>query len=84
LFNRSRANGTAKLTVIALDAKTHIPLINSGQLLARSDYKNWKALGAGSYETGSVQKELVAANKAYSSEPPAFFASRPKTPTLTK
>lgn len=65
LFNRTRANGTAKLRVIAFDAKTRAPIINSGVLLARSDYKTWKALGAGSYETGSVHQDLVASARQY-------------------
>jgi hypothetical protein len=63
LFNRTRANGTAKLRVIAFDAKTRAPIVNSGVLLARTDYKTWKALGAGSYETGSVHRDIVAASR---------------------
>lgn len=64
LFSRSRANGTAKLRVVAFDAKTRAPLINSGVLLARSDYKSWKVLGGGSYQTGSVERDLAAASRA--------------------
>jgi hypothetical protein len=65
LFNRTRANGTAKLCVIAFDTKSRSPIVNSGVMLARSDYKTWKLLGAGSYETGSVEHDLVAANRQY-------------------
>lgn len=79
LFSRSRANGTAKLCIIAFDAKTRAPVINTGPLLARSDYKTWKMLGAGSYENGSVETELVDATRRYDSAQAQLAARQSKS-----
>ncbi len=61
VFSRTKAMGTAKLTVIAYDAKSKQPVINSGAAIARSDHKNWNVLGVGGTYTGSVPAELAAA-----------------------
>lgn len=61
LLTRTKMNGTAKLIVLAYDAKTKAPLVQSGTVLARSDQKNWNVLGAGPVQTGSVPDEIVAA-----------------------
>jgi hypothetical protein len=63
LFSRTRANGTAKLRVVAFDAKSRRPVISGDAVLARSDYKSWKGFGAGPMETGSVPTEIAAATK---------------------
>ncbi len=60
LFTRTRLNGTAKLLVIAYDARTKAPLIQSGTLMARSDQNNWNVLGAGPVQTGTLPDELLA------------------------
>ncbi|MCZ2340328.1 MAG: hypothetical protein LC104_00865, partial [Bacteroidales bacterium] len=60
-LTRTKMNGTAKLIVLAYDAKTKAPLIQSGTVLARSDQKNWNVLGAGPVQSGSVPDEIVAA-----------------------
>jgi hypothetical protein len=60
-FTRTRAMGTAKLTVLAYDAKTRVPVVDSGRLLARSDYKQWNVLGASPVVSGRVPAELTAA-----------------------
>jgi len=62
-LTRSKLNGTAKLVVIAWDAKTKAPLLASGTMLARSDQKNWNMLGMGPVQTGSVAREVAAATK---------------------
>lgn len=61
LLTRTKLNGTAKLVVLAYDAKTKAPLLQSGTVLARSDQKNWNVLGAGPVQSGSVPDEIVAA-----------------------
>ena len=61
IFNRQRANGTAKLAVVAYDTKSKRPVINHGTALARSDHKNWSLLGAGPIVSGSVPNEVYAA-----------------------
>lgn len=61
LFTRSRLNGTAKLLVVAYDAKTKAPVIQSEPTLARSDQNNWNVLGVGPMQTGSVPTEIAAA-----------------------
>jgi len=61
LFTRTRAMGTAKLTVVAYDAKTRAPVVDSGTSLARSDYKQWHVLGTSPFVSGRVPDELTAA-----------------------
>lgn len=61
IFERVRAMGTAKLTLVAYDAKTKTPVINSGYALARSDYMNWNVMGFGGMPSGTVHEELAAA-----------------------
>jgi hypothetical protein len=61
LFSRDKANGTAKLVIIAYDAKSKRAVLNSGISLARSDYKSWKVIGAGSVESGSVPHDVLVA-----------------------
>lgn len=61
LFSRARANGTAKLRIVAFDAKTRRPVLDGNAMLARSDFKSWKVLGAGPVESGSVPEEIAAA-----------------------
>ena len=61
IFSRQRANGTAKLRIVAFDAKTRRPVLQGGMALARSDFKSWKVLGAGPVESGSVPTEIAAA-----------------------
>jgi hypothetical protein len=81
IFSRSRANGTAKLRVIAFDAKNRQPVINGTAVLARSDYKSWKGFGAGPVESGSVPTEIAAATKATTSlSNEAIMATKNQSP----
>lgn len=79
IFSRTRANGTAKLRVVAFDAKSRQPVMQSGVALARSDFKSWKVLGAGPVESGSVPTELAAATESPKSvmTEPTGIAQRP-------
>jgi hypothetical protein len=61
LFTRTKANGTAKLSVVAYDTKSRQPVINGHPALARSDQKNWSIIGSGAVITGSVPDEIKAA-----------------------
>ena len=61
LFTRTRAIGTAKLTILAYDAKTRVAVVDSGRVLARSDYKQWNMLGTSPVISGRVPTELTAA-----------------------
>ncbi|HEV3023024.1 MAG TPA: DUF6655 family protein [Pirellulales bacterium] len=61
LYDRAKAMGTAKLRVVAYDAKTRQPLVDSGAQLARADYRHWNLLGAGPITSGTVPKDLRAA-----------------------
>jgi hypothetical protein len=67
IFSRQRANGTAKLRIVAFDAKTRRPVLQGGMALARSDFKSWKILGAGPVESGTVPTEIAAATGRYDS-----------------
>ena len=61
ILSRTRANGTAKLRVVAFDAKTRMPVLRGDAVLARSDFKSWKVLGAGPVESGTVPSDIIAA-----------------------
>jgi hypothetical protein len=58
LFERNRQTGTAKIGIVAYDAKTKLPLGDGGVSMARSDDNNWYLLGMGPYQQGSVRKEV--------------------------
>jgi hypothetical protein len=60
-YTRTRAMGTAKLAIVAYDAKSKAPLINTGYSLARADHKNWTVLGMGGIQGGSVPQEIATA-----------------------
>ncbi|HEX4143257.1 MAG TPA: DUF6655 family protein [Pirellulales bacterium] len=78
LLNRSKSMGTAKLLVVAFDSKSKQPVMNSGYALARSDFKNLTVLAGGGVQSGSVERELVAATGQRSSTVglPQSFAAR--------
>ena len=61
LFTRTKAMGTAKLSVVAFDTASKRAVINSGYSLARSDHQNWNVLGAGSVQGGTLTTELAEA-----------------------
>ena len=61
LFTRTKAMGTAKLTVVAYDATTKHAVINSGFAIARSDHKNWNVMGAGGVQGGTLSTEIAQA-----------------------
>jgi hypothetical protein len=80
LVSRTRANGTAKLRVVAYDVKTRQPVIGGAAVLARSDFKSWKVMGAGPVESGSVPTDIAQATGKRESimDMPAEIANRPK------
>jgi hypothetical protein len=82
VFTRSRAMGTAKLCVVAMDVKTHQAVINSGYSLARSDLKDWNVLGVNSAQTGSVPKAIKSATGE--SETITLPSNIAHKPTLTR
>ena len=75
-YERNKAMGTAKLSVLATDVKTKQPVINTGFALARSDHQHWTMFGAGPVLSGSVAEQIKAnTNQAdgfmMPSQPPA-------------
>lgn len=82
IVSRQRANGTARLRILAFDAKTRRPVLQGGAVLARSDFKSWKVLGAGPVESGSVPTELAAATGQFESiGATTTIAARKQQPT---
>ncbi len=80
VFTRTRAMGTAKICVVALDVKTHQAVINSGYSLARSDQKDWNVLGVNSAQTGSVPKAIeTATGESETIRLPSNIAQKPKS-----
>jgi hypothetical protein len=80
VYERNKAMGTAKLALVAYDTKTRASVINSSSALARSDYKNYTLLGTPGLETGSVERQLVAATGEHDSVigVPNVVAARPQ------
>jgi hypothetical protein len=91
-FTRNKLNGTAKLLVIAYDAKTKQLLNPSGMSMARSDQKNINVLGLGPVQYGSLPREVAAAcqekdasmttvgnyiTNAYESSPGPYYSQNP-------
>lgn len=58
LLTRSNQTGTAKLGLVAYEAKTKRVLGAGGTAIARSDDNNWYVLGVGPYQNGSLHREL--------------------------
>jgi hypothetical protein len=58
LVERSRQQGTAKIGLVAYDAKTHDILGGGGLTLAESDDSNWFVAGMGPLQTGTVRDEI--------------------------
>lgn len=84
VFERKRAMGTAKLVVVATDAKTKQTVINNGYALARSDHQFWSALGSGPVMSGSVVEQLEEhTGKTESVMPTAIVAGKRKVPAQT-
>lgn len=61
IVTRSRQQGTAKLGLIAYDAKTKQVLGDGGVSLAMSDDNNWHVMGIGPFQTGSLRQEMRTA-----------------------
>ena len=81
IFTRAKGMGTAKLVIVAYDAKTRLPVLNSGSALARSDYKQWNVMGSVPAATGRVPSELKAATgESEAFMPVPNVASRQKSP----
>ncbi|HUG94168.1 MAG TPA: DUF6655 family protein [Planctomycetaceae bacterium] len=58
LVTRSQQTATAKIGIVAYDARTHAVLGEGGLTLARSDDNNWFVLGVGPFQKGSVRDEV--------------------------
>jgi hypothetical protein len=58
LFSRTTQFGTAKLGMVAYDAKSKQVLGEGGVSIARADDSNWSAFGLGPYQNGSLRREL--------------------------
>lgn len=58
LWNKTSQIGTAKIGILAYDAKTRSALGTGGVAMAQSDDNNWYVLGIGPYQNGSVRSEV--------------------------
>ncbi len=58
LISRTSQSATAKIGLVAYDAKTKEVLGEGGVALAKSDDNNWFVMGAGPYQNGSVRREM--------------------------
>lgn len=88
VLTRQVQTGTAKLGIVAVDAKTKQVLGEGGMTLARSDNNSWFVAGVGPFKTGSINGEV----KRMTTGPSAMmrdhlpgtvaFSSPPPTQTL--
>ncbi|QDU40312.1 hypothetical protein Mal4_46680 [Maioricimonas rarisocia] len=62
LLTRTYQTGTAKLGLVAYDARTKTVLGAGGVSLAQSDDSNWFVAGVGPFQTGSVRSEVKKKN----------------------
>jgi hypothetical protein len=70
------------LTVLAYDAKTRLPVVDSGTALARADYKQWNVLGASPVVSGRIPAELAAATGERESPLPMPLVASGRTNTV--
>jgi hypothetical protein len=61
LLTRSVQKGTAKLGLVAIDARSKQVLGTGGIALSQSDTQNWFVMGVGPFRTGSIDYELQQA-----------------------
>jgi len=59
LVNRSSQTGTAKIALLAYDAKTRQSLGTGGVAVSQSHDNNWFFFGIGPYQKGSVRDEVA-------------------------
>lgn len=69
LLTKSSQQGTAKIGLVAYDAKTSQVLGDGGLSVARSDDNNWYVFGVGPYQNGSVRQELQRASYSRVGQP---------------
>lgn len=69
LMSRTSQTATAKLGVVAYDAKTKHVLGQGGMAMAKADDNNWTFLGIGPYQNGSVRTELNRGTNAQPATP---------------
>ena len=84
MFSKTSQYGTAKLGLVAYDAKTKQILGNGGMAVARADDNNWTFLGLGPYQNGSLRREIhrgtSARGRHSQSEMPYTVAFSPREP----
>lgn len=66
LITTKTQTGTAKIGIVAYDAKSHATLGRGGLSLARSTDSNWYILGAGPFNSGHIRKEVTEATSEQS------------------
>ncbi|MBM4001449.1 MAG: hypothetical protein FJ297_18265 [Planctomycetes bacterium] len=62
LVNNKKQTATAKIGIVAYDAKTRHVIGDGGTSLARAEDNNWFFFGAGPYNSGQVKDEVTAAS----------------------
>ena len=76
LISQTTQYGTAKLGVVAYDAKTKQALSSGGLTRARSDNTNWTVLGIGPFNSGSIREEVALTKKLQASDQRILLSNR--------
>ena len=74
LISQTTQFGTAKISLIAYDAKNRQALGNSALISCRAYNTNWFILGVGPFNSGTLRKDLLVAREA-ASHPPKELVS---------
>lgn len=83
LFSQSTQFGTAKLGLVAYDAKTKQALSSGGLARARSNNSNWSVLGIGPFNSGSIREEIASAKKLKENDQRILLSDRRPPPNVT-
>ena len=76
LISQTTQYGTAKLGVVAYDAKTKKALSSGGLTRARSDNSNWTVLGIGPFNSGSIREEVALTTRLQASDQRILLSDR--------
>lgn len=68
-LERTSQTGTAKIGLVAYDAKTKQILGPGGTSLSRSNDNNWTVAGIGSIQEGSVRREIKSSTTGAAAQP---------------
>ena len=80
LLSQTSQYGTAKIGVVAYDAKTRQALSSGALSRARSENSNWTILGFVPYSSGNMRDEVALTRRRRATDNPVLLSTRPLGP----